>query len=137
MGITNTGIAYALNLAFPSPATAWYMGLINNTPTPVLAPTDTLLSHPGWSEALYSVAYSQAARPAWTNGTVSNNQLTNSSLVSFSMITANTIYGILLASVSTGTGGTLFLTTQFVGGPQAVVNTDTIAVTLTLLGASS
>lgn len=137
MGVTNAGIAYVLNLAFPSPANAWYVGLINNTPTPVLSATDTLASHAGWSEALYSVAYSQSARPTWTNGTVSSNQLTNSSSVSFSMIAANTIYGILLASVSTGTGGTLFLTSQFVGGPQIVVNTDTIQVTLTLLGASS
>lgn len=137
MGITNAGITYVLNLAFPSPSYGWYVGLINNTPAPVLDPADTLASHSGWSEALYSVAYSQAARPTWTNGTVSNNQLTNSSVVSFAIIASNTIYGILLSSVSTGTGGTLFGTAQFVGGPQIVVNTDTIEVTLTLVGASS
>lgn len=137
MGVTNAGIAYILNLAFPSPSYGWYVGLINNTPAPVLAGTDTMSSHPGWVEALYSVAYSQSARPTWTNGTVSNNRLTNSSFVSFSMIASNTIYGVLLTSTSTGTGGTLCLTLQFVGGPQAVVNTDTIQVTLTLVGASS
>lgn len=138
MGITNQGIAYALNLAFPSPSYRWYVGLINNTPAPVLAPGDTMTSHAGWVEALYSVAYSQSARPQWTNGVVSNDVLTNASVVSFSIISSSiTIYGILLTDASTGTGGNLFGTAQFVGGPQTVVNSDTIELTISLTGASS
>jgi len=135
MGITNQGINTSLTLIFPvSPA--WFVGLINNTPSPVLDPNDTMASHPLWAEVAYVTAYT-GNRPSWTNGAVSGQKITNASYVQFPILVNFTTYGILLCSSSTGASTTLFGTTQFVGGPQTVAAGDTIDVTLNVIGASS
>lgn len=137
MGVTNQGLDSTLTLIFPvSPA--WYIGLINNTPAPVLDPTDTLASHAGWVEIAFTVGYS-GNRKLWTNGAASGNVITNASFVAFSILATETVYGILLCASATSNSSAvvLFGTAPFVGGPQAVVSGDTLNVTLTVSAASS
>jgi hypothetical protein len=139
MGATNQGLNYVLNLIFPTSPQGWYIGLINNSPVPTLQATDTMAQVGGtnlWSEIPYSTGYS-GNRQLWTNGSAASQQVTNASFVAFAMLNTYSIYGIMLCSVATGTSGTLFGTIAFVGGPQSVVNTDTLDVTLTVVGASS
>lgn len=140
MGVTNQGLNYALGLIFPTGPNTWYVGLINNTPSPVLASTDTMAQiggTNGWAEAAGGGTIYTGNRQLWTNGAAAGQSLTNSSYVAFPIVAGASIYGIFLCSSATGTSGTLFGTTPFVGGPQTVVNSDTLDVTLTITGASS
>ena len=140
MGVVNEGLNYILNAVFPvSPANIWYVGLINNSPTPTFAGTDSLAQvggTNGWAELPYSTGYT-GNRPLWTNGTASGQQITNSSYVSFAMLGTYTVYGIFLCTVASGVSGTMFGTAPLVGGTQAVVSGDTLQITITSVGASS
>lgn len=135
MGVTNAGLAHALASEFTggSIVTTWYLGLINNSPTPTLASSDTLASHAGWAE---SNAYS-GNRPAWNNGAVSNNATANASSVNFAMNATLTVFGMFVCSVSSGTSGTLWCTAAFAGGVQGVNNGDTLQCTYTVSASSS
>lgn len=139
MGVVDEGINYSLNKIFPTGPNIWYVGLINNTPTPVLSVADTLAQvggSNGWAEIPYTTGYS-GNRRLWTNGAASGKQITNSSYVQFAMLNTYTVYGIFLATAASGTSGTLFGTAPLVGGTQGVVNTDTLQITITSIGASS
>lgn len=136
MGITNEGLNYALGLIFPITPNTLYVGLINNTPIPVLASGDTLPSHAGWVEIAGGTGYT-GNRPLWTNGSPSGQAVTNASYVNFAMLQILTVYGIFLTTVAAGTGGPLFGAAPFVGGPQAVVTGDTLQVTITAAAVSS
>ncbi len=141
-GFNNAGITYALGVAFPpsggggpSQLTAFYLGLINNSPSPTFnGATDVLSAHAGWTE---STAYS-GNRPAWTNGAVSGLATTNSSVVIFSMTGSVTVYGLFLCSVASGNSATatLVCTAAFSGGTQAVASADQLQTTLTISAAS-
>lgn len=115
-------------LASPS----WFVGLITGpggSNTYVIA--DTMASHAGWAE---SSAYSNSTRPAFTPGTVSAGSVDNSaSKASFSINAGATIAGAFMADNSTkgGTTGTLLGEGNFTGGDRAVVNGDTLNVTIT------
>jgi len=111
------------------------LGLINNSPTPTLASGDTLASHTGWSEIAYSTGYT-GNRPGWTNGAVSGNATTNASTINFAMLGTYTVYGLFVASVATGTTGTLSCTAAFSGGTQGVSNGDTLQTSMTISAAS-
>ncbi len=134
MGVTNVGLNHVLDTEFHSgtPVTTWYLMLINNSPTPTLAAADTLASHAGWSE---TTSYT-GNRPAWTVGSASLQASTNASTVDFAINGTVTVYGVGLASASSGTSGTLFATAAFSGGTQAVANGDTLKVTYTVSAAS-
>lgn len=137
MGITNAGLSYTLTAIFPTGPNIWYVGLIDNSGPPVLSAGDTLSSHSGWTEAAGGGVDYSGNRKLWTNGSPSSNQVTNASYVQFPITASFTVYGIFLCSVSTGTSGTLFGTAPLVGGPQAVVNTDTLNITITGSASSS
>ncbi len=111
----------------------WYLGLVNNSPSPTYAAGDTMSSHAGWVE---STDYTQATRPAATFGTSTTadpSVITNSSSVAvFSMNGTVTIAGAFLTSNNTksGTTGTLFSASTFQSpGARSVVNGDTLNVT--------
>lgn len=109
---------------------AWYIGLVNNTPTPSYAAGDTLASHAGWNE---TTDYS-GNRKAVTFGTATTadpSVISNSaSPAQFSITGTVTVDGAFLASVSTGTSGVLFSVSAFQSpGDRSVVSGDTLNVT--------
>lgn len=109
---------------------AWYLGLVNNSPSPSYAAGDTLASHAGWSE---TTSYS-GNRKAVTFGaatTADPSVITNSgSPAQFSITGTVTVAGAFLASVNTGSSGILFSVSSFQSpGARAVVNGDTLNVT--------
>lgn len=137
MGVVNQGLNYVLGHIFPTGPNTWYLGLINNSPTPVLAATDVLASHPGWVEVLGGGTSYTGNRPLWTNGAPNNQQVTNATYVAFAITATVTIFGLFVCDVATGTAGNLFGTAAFVGGSQTVVNSDTLQITLSVSAASS
>lgn len=124
--IVNEGLNYLLDVALSGGAqiTTWYVGL-KGTGTP--AAGDTLVSHASWSELN---PYS-GNRPAWVDGGVSGQSVDNSaSKASFAITSSTTVYGAFLASVNTGTSGTLYAAGDFATS-RAVQNGDTLEVTAT------
>ena len=102
---------------------AFYCGLKG---TGSAAAGDTLASHAGWSEV---TPYS-GNRPAITFGTTSNGSNT-ATAVSFSCNGSATVAGAFIATVNTGTSGTLYSAGDF-SGSRSVVSGDTLNVTLTV-----
>jgi hypothetical protein len=102
---------------------AWYMGLKG---TGSAAAGDTLASHSGWSEV---TPYS-GNRPAITFGTSSSGSNT-ATAVSYSINASATVAGAFVASVNTGTSGTLYSAGDFAAS-RSVVSGDTLNVTLTV-----
>jgi hypothetical protein len=112
---------------------AWYIGLVNASPTPSYAAGDTAASHAGWAE---TTAYSQSTRPQATFGSATladPSVISNSgSPATFSINGTVTVAGAFLISDSTkgGTSGILFSASNFQSpGSRAVVNGDTLTVT--------
>ena len=104
--IITDGIAKVLDAAFGG-ATAvnpWYIGLINNSPTPTLLTTDTLASHSGWSELVPSTDYT-GNRKEWVDAATSGRTKGTTSVASFTILTTQTIYGMFVCSVASGTTG--------------------------------
>ncbi len=134
---TDAGLTHTLSteLVSGTPITTWYLGLINNSPSPTLAAADVLSSHTGWSEIAYSTGYT-GNRPAWGNGAVSGKATTNASTVNFAMLNTFTVYGLFVCSAATGTSGTLECEAPFSGGTQAVSSGDTLQTTMTVSAAS-
>jgi len=111
---------------------AWYLGLVNNTPTPSFSANDTLDAHAGWSE---SVDYS-GNRKAVTFGTATTadpSVISNSAApAQFSMTGSVTIDGAFLCNAASGSLITdiLFSVASFQApGDRSVVNGDTLNVT--------
>lgn len=104
----------------------WYVGLKSSAGG--TAAGDTLASHAGWTE---TTSYS-GNRKAVTFGTVSAGSVDNSgSPCSFAMTGTVTVYGCFLATVDTGTSGTLYSVGDF-SLSKAVTSGDTLSVTVTL-----
>jgi hypothetical protein len=108
---------------------AHYVGLTDSTPT--VAAADTMASHGGWVEI---TDYTQGTRPAFTPGTVSAGSVDNSASKAVSTINASvTVGGAFVTTNSTkgGSTGTLYGAGAFSGGDRALVNGDTLNVTVT------
>lgn len=111
---------------------AWFVGLTGATPT--FATTDTMASHAGWTD---DTSYSNATRPAWTGGTVDSSTNTttvdnSASKAVFNINATATIGGAFMVTNSTkgGTTGILYGGGAFAGGNRAVVNGDTLNVSV-------
>jgi len=128
-GITVVGKNHILDVCFgnSSPVTQidpWYIGLVNNTPAPVLSENDTLASHSGWAEfASYT-----GNRQAWDDANASAKIKGTTTPSQFDFTGSGTVYGILIASVASGTSGLLWSTGAF-DTTVAVVNGDQLKVT--------
>lgn len=136
--ITNAGINDVLNayLRATTQTPAWYMGLIDNSGYSAMAAADTASSHSGWTE---NQAYAASTRPAWSAAAASNQSVSNTSSVNFSMNAPATIKGTFIISDSTkgGTSGTLFSEASFSSGNQSVNSGDTLQCTFTVSLASN
>ena len=77
-------------------------------------------------------------RPAWTeDNTAADESVSNSSSpASFSITATDTVFGAFLATVNTGTAGTLIGAKDFAAS-QAVNNGDTLNVTYTINASST
>lgn len=128
-GVTVVGKNHMLDVTFgnSTPVTQvnpWYIGLINNSPTPVLDEADTLASHSGWSEW---TSYS-GNRKAWDDANAASKIKGTLTASSFTINAPGTLFGILVAAVASGTSGVLWATGGF-DTTLAVVNTDVINIT--------
>lgn len=111
---------------------AWYVGLVTGPGSGnTYAAADTMSSHAGWSE---SVAYSEGTRQAFTAGSVASGSVDNTaSKAVFSINGTATIGGCFLVDNSTksGTTGTLLGVGNFAAGDRAVLNGDSVNISLT------
>ena len=102
---------------------AWFLGLKG---TGTAAVGDTLASHATWAE----VNPYTGNRPAITFGTTSGGSNT-ATAVSYAINATATVAGAFVASVNTGTAGTLYSAGDFAAS-RSVVSGDTLNVTLTV-----
>jgi hypothetical protein len=106
----------------------WYLGLTDGTPTP--AASDTMSSHPGWTEV---VNFDEASRVVWTPGAISSQAVSN--LASPARFTLNsnglTIGGTFATDNATKGGSTGLLATvgAFQAGDKLLDSGDTLDVT--------
>lgn len=109
--VTTPGANHALDVVFGggSQIDPWYIGLINATPTPAIVNTDTLASHPGWVEFTNYTGN----RQAWDDAAASARAKTSDTNAVFPITSAGTIWGAFVASVATGTSGTLWSAASF------------------------
>lgn len=109
---------------------SWAIGLISNSGYSALAASDTMSSHPGWTEF---TSYSQATRVAWGPGSPSSQSVTNSTPATFDINGSGTVKGIFVVNQNTksGTTGTLWATALF-SADVPVTNGDQLKVTYTV-----
>jgi hypothetical protein len=130
-GLQNMVAAY---LDAATQTTVWYIGLITGPGSgTTIAAADTLASHAGWTEF---TDYSGNRKTATfgTATTADPSVIDNTaSPASFSITGAGgTVAGAFLASVDTGTSGTLFSASDFQSpGDRVVVSGDTLNVSYT------
>jgi hypothetical protein len=132
-GVQDMNTKYFTGSAYTA---AWYLGLITANVSNAYNFTDTMSSHPNWTE---NTTYSQANRVTCTFGTASTataSAISNSSsTATFSMTGTTTIGGAFLSSSnvkSPGTAGLLFSAANFQSpGDRSVINGDTLVVTYT------
>jgi hypothetical protein len=131
-GLQHMNQQYFLGVGYTA---VWYLGLYGSAISNIPAATDTMASHPGWSEV---TVYSNLTRPSVDFDTPS---LAGPSIISNVATPANyningtaTIGGAFLVSESTkgGTTGILFSAAPLQApGDRAVSNGDIISVTYT------
>jgi hypothetical protein len=133
--VVNVGLADMNDKYFSGSgySATWYLGLVDNSPSPSYAAGDTMASHAGWAE---NTDYTQANRPTVTFGsaTVADPSVINNSgaVDVFTMNASVTIAGAFLTSDNTkgGTAGILFSASTFqTPGARTVVSGDTLNVT--------
>lgn len=130
--ITTEGKNHLLDVVFhaDTPTTTWYIGLVDNDSFASFLATDTLASHSGWTELTPGTDYT-GNRLAWVEAAASSGSITSSSSTTFPILTTNTVYGILISSVATGTSGILMATGAF-DATIDVVNGDDLKVDYTV-----
>jgi hypothetical protein len=145
-GIVNEGKDLLLDVMFhaTSALTTWYIGLINNSPTPSLAATDTydgIDDTNGWAEfQSYTVSASGTVRGTWTEDAASGQSISNTTLTVFDITDTGNVYGLFVVAGtnaetkgdSTASGNYLWATAALTGGVVPVANGDQLKVTYTV-----
>jgi len=132
--IVNEGKNKIFNTMFndstPVANASWCIGLISATGFSALAATDTMASHPGWTEF---TSFTQANRVAWGSGNSVAQQATNATPATFNINAAGTLKGGFVVSNNTkgGTSGILWATAQF-SSDIPVTNGDEMKITYTV-----
>jgi len=126
--------------------TNWYVGLMaGGSPVPTPAATDTLDSHPGWTE-FTGFTDSPNVRQALTLGSISSGSVDNSaSKAAFTISTVSpdsqSVGGAFLTSDqavgNSSPVGILYSAAAFTGGDQVVSGGQTLSVTVTCTAASA
>lgn len=127
--ITNQGKNALLDIMFhgTTQVTTWYIGLIDSSGYTAVAAGDTLASHAGWNEFTNYTGN----RPAWPEDAASGQITTNGTAITIAILGSGTLKGTFLASVATGTSGTLWGTALYTT-PPAVTNGDSFKVTYSI-----
>jgi len=130
-GIVDEGLNDLLDTNFNdgTQKPAWYIGLIDNSGYTGVANTDTLTSHPGWSEG---TPYS-GNRKLWDVDAPTGRAIANGTPAEFSITSTASIRGIMVTSAETGTTGVLWSTALF-SSPVSVESGDTLKITYTVSG---
>lgn len=123
--VTIVGKNHMLDVTFgnTSPVTqvaTWYIGLINNSPTPVFVEGDTLASHAGWAE---TTAYT-GNRQAWVDANAASKIKGTTTVSTFPITGTVDVNGIFVCSVATTTSGLLWATGSFDDVVPAVAADD-------------
>lgn len=135
-GVVDVGITDILDVGFRDAATkktGWAIGFIDGAGSPTLDPSDTMLSHAGWTEF---TSYSEATRPLWAPDAAAAKTITNGTARDFNITATGTVYGTFCAddNVKGGTGGLLWATAPL-GTPIPVNNGDLLRITYSVTGA--
>lgn len=120
--VTNVGLTFNLEtmLRGSSYTAAWYLVLKN---AGSIANADTLASHAGWTEQTpYAGNRPAVTFPAVSGGAVTSNQ------INISINATATVAGAGIATVNTGTSGTLYNMADFAAS-RSVASGDTLNVT--------
>jgi hypothetical protein len=111
---------------------AWYLGLVNASPSPTYAAGDTMASHAGWAE---TTAYSGSNRATVNFGTATTADPSvidnDASQASFAITGTVTVAGAFLTATQdkTTNTGVLFSVASFEApGDRSVVSGDTLLV---------
>ena len=134
---TDEGLTNFIDVHFSkgTQITEWHVLIYNTDTTPVVGQTYAV---PVFTEA---TVYSEVTRPAWQDGGVSSKSVDNSAnKASFTMATADTIYGAALVGGGTAAttkgdvagGGVIYNVSDFSGGSKSVVSDDVLKITVTL-----
>ena len=135
--VVNVGLQYMAGTALANSAaqiTQWYVGLYGAAASNTPAASDTLPTHPGWTElagggTIYSGDRPQANFAASTNANPSEVTNTSNKAV-FNITNTSTVGGAFLCSADSGNSGTLFSAADFQSpGDRSVVSGDVISVT--------
>lgn len=135
-GVVDVGITDILDVNFRDAATkntGWALSFIDDAGGPVLAATDTMAAHAGWTEF---VSYSEGTRVAWAPDAAAAKSITNSTARDFNITASGTLHGTFCVDEDTkgGVTGLLWATAAF-GTPIPVNNLDLIRITYTVTGA--
>ena len=130
--ITTEGKNHLLDVVYDGETanTHWYIGLIDNASFAALLATDTLASHTGWTELIPGTAYT-GNRQEWVKLAASAGSMVTDTDATFPMLQTKTAYGILVASVATGTSGVLMATGAF-DATIALQNGDSFKISYTI-----
>jgi len=105
---TDEGRDHILDVVFDNSTQSanWYIGLINNSGFTAVSTTDTMASHPGWTEL---TNYDEGTRPEWNPDAASSQSMTNSTGRTFTFSATVSCKGYFLTDKSAkgATSGTL------------------------------
>lgn len=127
--VVNAGLTYLLNIIFKNGTRSdpLYVGLY----TDVGGPQTTWTLSVGMTEF---TSYSGNRKEFVDDAIVAHAVSNTSSPASFSITGGGTIYGGFIATVASGTAGTLYCASDFTSGSKLVSNGDTLTVTYTMDG---
>ena len=132
--VTTQGKNAILDIMFGAATqiTAWYMGLVTTTSFTAFAATDTAAQIGGTNGWTESTVYSGGpTRKSWSPAAASAGSISNTTVVTFSITSSDTLKGAFIISSNSGTGGKLWAEVAFPSA-IAVSNGDDVKVTYTL-----
>ncbi len=144
--ITTEGKNFLLDVMFGNTTAAnpWYIGLINNSPTPTLAATDAYDDINGandWTEFTNYEISAAAVRGTWDEGAASGGSMTNSTPITCVIQAGGgTVYGIFVCGLGANASvhgdhandGKLWATAPFSGGAVTLSSSDELKITYTV-----
>lgn len=99
-GVTKQFLDYMLSVSVQggTQLSTWYFGLIANASFSAVDDDDTYASHAGWTE---TTAYSESVRQTFSQATVTDQLITESTTAAFTFTADTVVRGMFLASDNT------------------------------------